>query len=152
MHYGVGITSHRARGGMIIELNERYVIDVLRHVAETYGISRTVSASEAAGALGRFTQWTEEVERSWPEIDYCEFGAFFATEIVQGRLYGELEPMERFKIGMELLVHLTLEGNLMNRDWEIVLDGSFNRIADVLVSPRGGPEGILRVLCFVGHE
>ena len=134
---------------MIIELNKQYVVDVLGHAAEPHGVSQSISSQEAQDALERFSLWAERVERSWPEIDYCEFAAFFATEVAQGRLYSEISPLERIKIGLELLTHLTLEGNLVNRKWEIVLDSLLGTIADVLNTPHSNPEDTLRLLCYI---
>ncbi len=137
---------------MIIELNTQYVVDVLGHVAEPHGVSQSISSQEAQEALERFSLWAEKVERSWPEIDYCEFAAFFATEVAQGRLYPEISPLKRIKIGLELLTHLTLEGNLVNRKWEVVLDGLLDTIADILNFPHSLPEDTLRLQRYVPCE
>jgi hypothetical protein len=122
-------------------LTTRYVADVVNHVAAVH-VAETFCTEGAAGeSLRRFLAWRSEGEGRWAGVEYCEFAAFFAFELARGPLGEAAAPCTRFRVALDFVTHVILEGNLASRVWRVEYD--LREALAVLLTSEGTPDLML---------
>lgn len=122
----------------------RYLIDVVNHVAQTNHLGTLIDTDAANAGVKRYEVWCHQKRSdAAPQLDYCEFAAFFAFELVNGSLIASQIRINRVCLALDLMSHIILEHGLMDNFWKVEYD--LRTALNMLLAQCGTPEQLLKI-------
>jgi hypothetical protein len=132
---------HKESARRLAARTPQHVADMINHVARASIGCSVVDVPTVQVALTRYERWACSPPSGWPNIEYCEFAAFFALELTQGKLCAGLGDGLRLRLALDFIVHIVLEHGLRERVWRV--EDDLQAALCILLTSSSLPEQLL---------